>query len=202
MYDSITDDFDNVSDYDDNGPTPLQGQQDEQPQAVNAVDKTIDSDENGINTSYPKWSTDTYDIIDTSNIDNRNRQEIQGQISKDTLVKTRDNKPYIDNVNAYNRDRALINKSLSDRLDSGHTSLLGAQQIAIIGKHNDQRTHVLNYLRQLRLGENARNIYSDVQGRKANTIPQVDGIVDSNTSSDNWQHRLDSFPTEKKNKSY
>ena len=183
MFDSITDDFDSVSHYDDNGPTPLQGQQDEQSQAVNAVHKTIDSDENDINTSYPKWSTYTYDIIDTSDIDNRKRQEIQGQISKDTPVKTRDNKPYIDNVNAHNKDRALINISLSDRLDSGCKSLLGAQQIAIIGKHNDQRTHVLNYLRQLRLGENARNIYSDVQGRKAYTIPQVDGIVDSNTSS-------------------
>ena len=42
MYDRVKDNFDSISDIEDNGPTPLQGQQDEQPQAVNAVDKTID----------------------------------------------------------------------------------------------------------------------------------------------------------------
>ena len=41
MYNSINNYFDSISDTDDNGLTPLQGQQDEQPQAVNAVDKTI-----------------------------------------------------------------------------------------------------------------------------------------------------------------
>ena len=35
MYDSVAHDFDRVSDYCDNGLTPLQGQQDEQPEAVN-----------------------------------------------------------------------------------------------------------------------------------------------------------------------
>ena len=34
MHDSVTPDFDRVSDYTDNGSTPLQGQQDEQPEAV------------------------------------------------------------------------------------------------------------------------------------------------------------------------
>ena len=40
-----------------------------------------------------------------------------------------DNKPYIDNIDAYNRDRAQITQSLSDRLDLGQNSLLGAQQV-------------------------------------------------------------------------
>ena len=35
-------------------------------------------------------------------------------------------KPYIDNIDTYNRDRALITKSLSDRLGLGQNSLLGA----------------------------------------------------------------------------
>ena len=34
MFDSVTHDFDRVSDYSDNDLTPLQGQQDEQPEAV------------------------------------------------------------------------------------------------------------------------------------------------------------------------
>ena len=36
-----------------------------------------------------------------------------------TPVKTEINKPCIDNIDAYNGDRALITKSLSDRLDLG-----------------------------------------------------------------------------------
>ena len=50
---------------------------------------------------------------------NRNKQEIQDELYKDTPVKTEDNKPYIDNIDAYNRDRALITRSLSDRLGLG-----------------------------------------------------------------------------------
>ena len=41
MYDSIKQNYDSVSGTHDDGPTPLLRQQDEQPQAVNAVDKTI-----------------------------------------------------------------------------------------------------------------------------------------------------------------
>ena len=47
------------------------------------------------------------------------------KLYKDTPVKTEINKPYIDNIDAYNRDRALITKSLSDRLDLGQNSLPG-----------------------------------------------------------------------------
>ena len=43
-------------------------------------------------------------------------------------VKTEINKPYIDNIDAYNRDRHLITTSLSDRLDLGQNSLLGADR--------------------------------------------------------------------------
>ena len=46
---------------------------------------------------------------------NRNRKEIQDELYKDTPVKTESNKPYIDNIDTYNRDRALKTQSLSDR---------------------------------------------------------------------------------------
>ena len=144
MYDSIHNNFDSILDHDNNGPSPLQRQQDEQPQVVNAIDKTVDSHTNDISVSYLKWSTNTHDIIDTSDIDDTNKLEIQRQIRNDTLVKTRDNKPYIDNVDIYNRDIALINKSLSDKLGLGCTSFTGAQQVITVGKHNDQMTHVPN----------------------------------------------------------
>ena len=61
-----------------------------------------------------------YDICDDDEaIHDRNRKEIQGKLFKDTPVKTEDNKAYIDNIDAYNRDRALITQSLSDRLGLG-----------------------------------------------------------------------------------
>ena len=44
MHDSVTHDFDRVSDYHDNGLTPLQGQQDEQPEAVNSAENAIEKD--------------------------------------------------------------------------------------------------------------------------------------------------------------
>ena len=44
MHDSVTHDFDRVSDYNDNGLTPLQGQQDEQPEAVNSAENAIEKD--------------------------------------------------------------------------------------------------------------------------------------------------------------
>ena len=44
MHDSVTHDFDRVSDYNDNGSTPLQGQQDEQPEAVNSAENAIEND--------------------------------------------------------------------------------------------------------------------------------------------------------------
>ena len=117
MHDSVTHDFDRVSDYSDNGSTPLQGQQDEKPEAVNSAENAIENIAVDILTEYPPWSTDTCDTCDDDEvIYDRNRKEIQDEIYKDTPVKTKDNKPYIDNIDAYNRDRALITQSLSDRL--------------------------------------------------------------------------------------
>ena len=59
MHDSVTHDFDRVSDFNDNGSTPLQGQQNKQSEAVNSTENAIDNDVVDILTLYPPWSTDT-----------------------------------------------------------------------------------------------------------------------------------------------
>ena len=51
-----------VSDYCDNGLTPLQGQQDEQPEAVNGAENAIEHDAIDILTEYSPWSTEIYDM--------------------------------------------------------------------------------------------------------------------------------------------
>ena len=105
-------------------------------------------------TGYPSWSTGTYDICDNNEvICDRNRKEIQDELYKDTPVKTEDNKPYIDNIDAYNRDRALVTQSLSDRLGIGQNSLPEAQQVRVATKHTEQMTDIPDLLRHISLGE-------------------------------------------------
>ena len=148
IHDSVTHDFDRVTDYNDNGSTPLQGQQDEHSEAVNSAENAIEHDAVDILTGYPSWSTDTNDICDNNEvICNRNRKEIQDELYKDTPVKTEDNKPHIDNIDTYNRDRALITQSLSDRLGLGQNSLLGAQQVRVATTYTDQMTDIPEHLR-------------------------------------------------------
>ena len=55
MHDSVTQDFDRVSDFNDNGSTPLQGQQDEWLEAVNGAENAIENDVVDIMTLYPPW---------------------------------------------------------------------------------------------------------------------------------------------------
>ena len=66
MHDSVTQDFDRVSDFNDNGSTPLQEQQDKQPEGVNTAENAIDNDVVvdvvDIMTLYPPWSTGTNDL--------------------------------------------------------------------------------------------------------------------------------------------
>ena len=66
MYDSVAHDFDRVSDYHDNGSTPLQGQQGEQPEAVNGAENVIEHETIYILTEYSPWSTETYDLCDSN----------------------------------------------------------------------------------------------------------------------------------------
>ena len=150
MHDSVTHDFVRVSYFNDNDSTPLQRQQDEQPEGVNRAENTIDNDVVDIMTLYSPCSTDTNDRCDNNQVaSDRNRKEIQNELYKDTPIKTKNNKPYIDNIDAYNRDRALITKSLSDRLGLGQNSLPGAQQVIVAAMHTNQMTSIQNTLDKL-----------------------------------------------------
>ena len=62
MYDSVIQNFDRVSGLHDNGSTPLQGQQDDQPVDVTIPENAIDDDVVDIRTIYPPWSLDTNDV--------------------------------------------------------------------------------------------------------------------------------------------
>ena len=88
MHDSVTHDFDRVSDFNDNGSTPLQGQQNEQPEGVNRAENAIDNDVADIMTTlYPPWSMDTNDRCDNNQIaSDRNRKEIQDEPYKDNAI--------------------------------------------------------------------------------------------------------------------
>ena len=118
-------------------------------------------------------------------------KDIRDEIYKDMPVKTEINKPYIDNIDAYNRDRHLITTSLSDRLDLGQNSLLGAQQVRVAVKHTDQTPEFPEHLRQISLGEEIENISYAIADRNASFIPQVDSIVDSRDSFDRIPDSID-----------
>ena len=114
-----------VSGLHDNGSTPLQGQKDDQPVEVTTPENAIHDDVVDIRTIYPPWSLDTNDMCDMIQVANdKSMKDMRDEMCKDTPVKTEINKPYIDNIDAYNRH--LITTSLSDRLDLGQNSFLGA----------------------------------------------------------------------------
>ena len=143
-------------------------------------------------TGYPSWLTNTYDICDNNEaICDRNRKEIQDELYKETPVKTEDNKPYIDNIDAYNRDRALITQSLSDRLGLGRNSLLGAQQVRVATTHTYQMTDIPEHLRQISLDEETESTSYEETDRNRCIIPQVYGTVDSRDSFNQTLDNID-----------
>ena len=102
MYDSVTHNFD----LQDNGSTSLQRQEDDQPVKATTPENAIDDDAIDIRTIYPPLSTDTNDMNEINQMTNyKNMKDIRDKICKDTPQKTDINKPYIDNIDAYNRDR-------------------------------------------------------------------------------------------------
>ena len=105
MYDSVTHNFDRVSGLHDNGMTSLQMQDRDQTAEITAPVNAIDDDVTDIATIYPPWSTDTDDL---NNIDQKTNYKtmkyIRDELCKDTPQKTEINKPYIDDIDAYNRD--------------------------------------------------------------------------------------------------
>ena len=148
MYDSVTHNFDRVSGLHDNGSTSLQMQEGDQPVEATTPENAIDDDVIDITTIYPLWSTDTNDLNDIDQMTNyKSMKDIRDEICKDTPQKTEINKPYIDNIDAYNRDKQLITASLSNRLDLGQKSLPGSQQVRVAVKHIDQTSEFPEHLR-------------------------------------------------------
>ena len=85
-------------------------------------------------------------------------KDTRHELCKDTPQKTESNKPYIDDIDAYNRDRQLITASLNNKLDLSQNSLLGAQQVRVAVKHTDQTSEFPEHLRRISLGEEIENI--------------------------------------------
>ena len=193
MHDSVTQNFDRVSGPNDNGSIPLQGQQDEQPEGANIPGNAIDDDDVvDIMRLYPPWSPDTNDRCDITQIANdKSIKEIQEKFYKDAPVKTEINKPHIDNIDVYNRDRALKTKLLSDRLNLGQNSLLGAQQVRVAVKHTDQSREFPECLRQITLGEEIENTSYEIIDKNRSFIPQVDGFMDSRDSLEKAPDSID-----------
>ena len=148
MYDSVTHNFDRVSGLHDNGSTPLQMQEGDQPVEATTPENAIDDDVIDIMTIYPLWSTNTNDLNDIDQMTNyKSTKDIRDEICKNMPQKTDINKPYIDNIDAYNRDRQLITASLSNRLDLGQNSLLGTQQVRVAVKHTNRISEFPEHLR-------------------------------------------------------
>ena len=131
--------YDSVSGLHDNGSTPLQRQEGDQPVEVTTPENAIDDDAIDIRTIYPLRSSDINDMNDINQMTNyQSMKGIRDKICNDMPLKTDINKPYIDNIDTYDRDRHLITISLSGRLDLGQNSLPGAQQVRAAVKHTNQ----------------------------------------------------------------
>ena len=137
-----------VSGLHDNGSTPLQMQEGDQIADTTVPENAIDDDVIDTMTIYPLWSTDTNDLNDIAQMTNyKSMKDIRDELCKDMPQKTDINKPYIDNIDAYNRDRQLITASLSNRLDLGQNSLPGAQEVRVAVKHTNQTSEFPEHLR-------------------------------------------------------
>ena len=148
-----------------------------------------------------KWSTETNDIDNRflreyNNIHRlmKDRQitdyykvqrHIQSTIMGDTLVKTVQNREYIDNVSTHDSELQKISKSVCHKLDLGPISLLGAQQHTTVEaaaplKIQDKAESAFKAHMQNNNGQYRTEIYK----RAECMIPQLDGTHNISDSSD------------------
>ena len=158
-----------------------------------------------------KWSTETNDIDNQflREYDNMHRlmedrqitdyyqaqRHIQSAIMGDTLVKTVQNRQYIDNVSSYDSELQRISKSVPHKLDLGPISLLGAQQhttveAAAAMKMQDYSMKVQDTENTLKANmQNDNGQYkSEIYKRAGNIIPQLDVTYNVSDSSDADSH--------------
>ena len=93
----------------------------------------------------------------------------------------------------------MITTSLSNRLDLGQNSLLGAQQVRVAVKHTDQISEFPEHLRRISLGKEIENISQTIANGNASLIPQVDGIVDNRDSLNRISDSIDLTESPEKN---
>ena len=152
-----------------------------------------------------KWSTGTNDIDNRflRECDNmrklmENRQitdyyeaqrHIQSALMGDTLVKTVQNRQYIDNVSNYDSEHYRISKSVHHKLDLGPISLLGAQQ------HTTVETAAALEMQDNKKGDSKAHMQSDkgqyrieIYKRAESMTPQLDGAYNVSDSSDTDLH--------------
>ena len=107
----------------------------------------------------------------------------------DTLVKTVQNRQYIDNVSDYDSEHNRISKLVRHRLDLGPISLPGAQQHTTVEtaaalKIQDKIEGDLKVQMQSDNGQYRNEIYK----RAENMIPQLDDTYNVSDSSDTDSH--------------
>ena len=129
MHDSVTHDFDRVSDIKDKGSTLLQGQQDEQPEGVNSAENAIDNDVVDILTLLTQMTQVITIKLLVTEIEKKYNMTHQSKLK--IIIPIQITLMLI-------IDRALITKSLSDRLGLGQNSLPGAQQVRVTTMHTVQ----------------------------------------------------------------
>ena len=152
-----------------------------------------------------KWSTETNDIDNRflREYDNMHRlmedrqitdyyqaqRHIQSAIMGDTLVKTVQNRQYIDNVSDYDSELHRISKSVCHKLDLGPIILSGAQQhttveTAAVLKIPDKTDSDFKVHMQNDNGQYRTEIYK----RAESMIPQLDCTHNVSDSSDTDLH--------------
>ena len=113
------------------------------------------------------------------------QRHIRSTMIGDTLVKTVQNRQYIDNMSDYDSEHDRISKSVHHRLDLGPISLLGAQQhttveAAAVSKIQDKIEDTFKAHMQSDNGQYRNEMYK----RAESMIPQLDGTCNVSDSSD------------------
>ena len=154
-----------------------------------------------------KWSTETNEIDNRflRDYDNMCRQMEDRQIDEyykaqkqiysammgDTLVKTVQNRQYIDNTSAYHSEVQRISKSVCHKLDLGPISLPGAQQYTTVEAAAAMKTQ--DNSMKVQDTENAQKAHmqngngqykSEIYKRAEYIIPQLDVTYNVSDSSD------------------
>ena len=117
------------------------------------------------------------------------QRHIQSTVLSDTLVKTVQNRQYIDNVSDYDSELHRISKSVRHKLDLGPISLLGAQQhttvetAAALKIQDKTESNFIAYMQN-----NNGQYRTEIYNRAESMIPQLDGTHDISNSSNTDLH--------------